>query len=106
MFTIKCFGKYNNKLFVSRCNTIKDLFTFYDYYKHFYYMKISINNYVIFNCGYRDKYSNSWIEKLLVCTSLENNKEILKIYRHIRLDFGIENIVLLGQKFIDKVNYI
>ena len=105
MYKLRFKEKFGKRIFVVFCFTYSEFKFYYDYYKHFYHIKISKNDTILFNCGYYDKLNLKWIDKLLVSFNVEQDKEILKMFRHIRLDFGADNIVLLGQKFMDNIIY-
>ena len=97
----------------------KDFLDFYNLYKYSYYLKIClftyeyklVNNewkkvvkeiFTIFNCGILSRSDYSWKEVLELHVNPESDREILRVYRHIRLDYKPTDIFnnYLQKKFI------
>lgn len=97
-----CSAKYYNKCVVKEFDTWKDFLVFYDVNKYHYYFKICesykqvdgrpVFN-LLFNCGKYSTISKRFENFLELFVNPNLNREILRVFRHIRLDYLPSEII-------------
>ena len=98
-----CKARFNDKFKTEEFNTLLDFLPFYDLNKYSYHFKIC-EKYIeekiikgetrnitvcntIFNCGLYSKVTHKWQHFFEILVNPDSNRDILKTFRRIRLDY-------------------
>ena len=102
-------AKFYEKCFFKTFNNWNDFTTWYDTNKYYYSLKVceSYNNVfysngvlkkapvlqLLFSCGKYSRIRNCWDNFLDLNVNPERDKDLLRVFRHVRLDYLPSNIL-------------